>query len=160
MVCDESGTVVACSCSLQSCRHLGYQFPRDFLDEAGEKGNAFQNNLQIGCYGDNRMAAVSLVRTKDGGVGYVVSSRSTREVSQRLGEAVRVNVLVVIVVLAFAAPVVSDGHVREEFFSAMGLTRRQLAALLDAQGVAPDDLFLMTVDGQGRVALVRREGKP
>jgi signal transduction histidine kinase len=106
VVCDESGTVVACSCSLQSCRHLGYQFSRDFLDEAGEKGNAFQNNLQIGCYGDNRMAAVSLVRTKDGGVGYVVSSRSTREVSQRLGEAVRVNVLVVIAVLAFAAPVV------------------------------------------------------
>lgn len=55
------------------------------------------------------------------------------------------------------APVVCDGKVREEFMAAVGLTRRQLAALLDEQGVAPDELFLMTVDGKGRVALVRRE---
>ena len=59
-----------------------------------------------------------------------------------------------------AAPVVCDGHVRQEFLQAAGLTRRQLTDLLDAQGVAPDDLFLMTVDGQGQVSLVRREGKP
>ena len=56
-----------------------------------------------------------------------------------------------------AAPVVCDGKVREEFFSAVGLTRHKLVSLLDEEGIAPDDLFLMTVDGQGKVALIKRE---
>ena len=60
---------------------------------------------------------------------------------------------------ALPLPVVCDGRLREEFAGAVGLTRAGLRALLDEAGVAPDELFLMTVDEQGRVALVRREGK-
>jgi hypothetical protein len=34
VVCDESGTIVTCSCGLQSCEHLGYQFSHELLDRA------------------------------------------------------------------------------------------------------------------------------
>lgn len=58
------------------------------------------------------------------------------------------------------APVICDGRLRDEFMDAVGMTRVQLRALLDEAGVAPDELFLMTVDEQGRMAVVRREAKP
>ncbi len=102
VVCDESGTVIACSCSLQSCRHLGYQFPREFLDAVSLDGAIFRSSLEIGCYGETRMAAVRQLQTRAGEICYVVSSRSTAAVDEQLGNAVRINVLVIIVVLLFS----------------------------------------------------------
>ncbi len=106
VVCNENGTIVACSCGLQSCRHLGYQFAQDYLGSVTSTGTVFRSSQEIGCYGETRMAALCMVQDKDGSGGYVVSSCSMTGVSNRLGEAVRINIMVVIVVLAFAAPVV------------------------------------------------------
>ena len=106
VVCDESGTIVACSCGPQACEHLGYQFDHELLDSASADGPVFRKNLEIGCYGEKRMVAVSLARSKAGTVNYVVSSRSSAAVTERLGEATRLNVFVVLAVLALAIPVV------------------------------------------------------
>lgn len=106
VVCDESGTVLACSCGLQSCEHLGYQFPRELLDAVGEDGTAFRPNQELGCYGEKRVTAVSLLQTKRGEVRYVVSSRSAAEIDRRLKEAMQVNVLVVLAVMLLAVPLV------------------------------------------------------
>ena len=106
VICDETGTIVACSCGPQTCEHLGYQFDRELLDSASAKGPVFRKDLEIGCYGEKRMAAVSLVQNKTGSVNYVVSSRSSAAVNERLGEAARLNILVVIAVLVLAIPLV------------------------------------------------------
>ena len=68
VVCNESGTIIACSCSLQNCGHLGYQFGRDFLDSASTGASTSRDKLEIGCYRENRIAAVRMVRTKYGTV--------------------------------------------------------------------------------------------
>ena len=86
VVCDESGTITACSCGLQSCEHLGWQFDRQLLDEIPMEGTLFRNSLRLGCYGELRMAALCRVQTRDGGFRYVVSSRSAAAVNQRLSD--------------------------------------------------------------------------
>ena len=106
VVCDESGTIVACSCGPQSCEHLGYQFAHELLDSASAEGPVFWESQMIGCYGEKRMVAVSLAQSKAGKVRYVVSSRSSAVVTERLGEAMRLNVLVVIAVLVLAIPLI------------------------------------------------------
>ena len=105
VVCDADGIVSACSCGLQSCEHLGYQFSRELLDAAGGQSTV-RANQQISCYGEARMLALQRVQTKTGQTRYVISSRSAQAIRRRLGEALRVNVLVVILVMAFAVPVV------------------------------------------------------
>lgn len=106
VVCDESGTIVACSCGPQTCEHLGYQFDHELLDSASADGPVFRQNIEIGCYGEKRMVAVSLVQSKTGTMRYVVSSRSSGVVTERLREATQLNVLVIIAVLALAIPLV------------------------------------------------------
>ncbi|MBR6378203.1 MAG: HAMP domain-containing histidine kinase [Oscillospiraceae bacterium] len=106
VVCDESGTIVTCSCGLQSCEHLGYQFSHELLDRARSGQTVFLPEQEIGCYGEKRMAAVCLSKNLAGAVQYVVSSRSYTAVNQRLADAVRVNVLVVILVMLLSVPLV------------------------------------------------------
>ena len=106
VVCNENGTIIACSCGLQSCRHLGFQFSQDYLNSVSDTDTVFRSNLEIGCYGESRMAALCMVRDRNGSDGYVVSSRSVAAVNDRLEKAVRINVLVLIAVLVFAVPLV------------------------------------------------------
>ncbi|MBQ1411009.1 MAG: HAMP domain-containing histidine kinase [Oscillospiraceae bacterium] len=106
VACDGNGTIVACSCSLQSCEHLGYQFSPDFLAAASTDNAYVRTELPISCYRETRMAAIRRVQTRTGNVCYVISSSSATALSRRLGEAVRINLLVLLVVLALAVPVV------------------------------------------------------
>ena len=106
VACDASGTVVACSCSLQNCAHLGYQFSPDFLDAASPDGPVCREGMELSCYGEERVAAACLIQPKSGDVRYVVSSRSTAAVTKRLGNAIRINVMVIVVVMVLAVPVV------------------------------------------------------
>lgn len=106
VVCDESGTIIACSCSLQNCRHLGYQFPRSFLDMAAVDAPAFCDKLEIGCYGEDRMAAVRMVKNRLGNVRYVVSSHSIEAINKRMQIAGRINLAILLGVLILALPAV------------------------------------------------------
>ena len=106
VVCDESGTVIICSCGLQSCEHLGYQFDHALLDSTSADHTAFRPDLEIGCYGEKRMTAVSLAQSKTGDIRYVVSSRSAEIVTQQLRDAFRANLLAVLLVLLLAIPAV------------------------------------------------------
>ena len=106
VICDEEGTVLLCSCGLQSCEHLGFLFPQAALESAAEGKTVFLPDLEIGCYGEKRMTALCPVRLSDGSLRYVVSSRSAAYVTQRLAEALRVNLLVIVLVLLLSIPVV------------------------------------------------------
>ena len=106
VVCDEDGVVLVCSCGLQSCAHLGATLPRALLDAAGESGAAFLANQELDCYGERRMIAVFRTQADGGKTRYLVSSRSAAEVTRRLSEAIRVNLMAVLVVMVLAIPVV------------------------------------------------------
>ncbi len=106
VVCDENGVIIACSCGLQSCEHLGCQLEPEQLNASDPDRPAFYQNLELGCYKETRMTAVSLVQGREGKTRYVISSRSSEQFEQRLREAIRLNILVVIVVMALAIPVV------------------------------------------------------
>ena len=106
VVCDGTGTIIACSCGLQNCEHLGFQFDPALLKDVSAEQSVFRRNEKLDCYGESRMTAVSLSHAKDGTTRYVVSSRSSAVLDQRLREALRLNLLVVIAVTAFAIPVV------------------------------------------------------
>ena len=106
VVCDESGTIIACSCGPQTCEHLGYQFSHELLDGASAKGPVFRKNLEIGCYGEKRMTAISLAQNKAGSLRYVVSSRPSSSVTERLREARRLNILAALAVLVLAIPII------------------------------------------------------
>lgn len=106
VVCNESGTIIACSCSLQNCGHLGYQFGRDFLDSASTGTSTSRDKLEIGCYRENRIAAVRMVRTKYGTVRYVVSSYSTAAVDRQMSKAGRINALAFLGAIVVALPLI------------------------------------------------------
>ena len=107
VVCDETGTVVACSCGPQQCEHLGCQFPRSFIDSAGSGGAGFSSQLSVSCYSGSRMAAVSQVRGKDDQVCYVVASVATSSINSRTMDSFRINLIVVLSVLLLAIPLVA-----------------------------------------------------
>lgn len=106
LVCDENGVVVACSCGPQSCDHLGWQLDRTLTDSVSVGQTAFRRSLKLDCYGEERMAALRCLRSRDGALRFVLSSRSAAEVGRRLKEAIRLNVLVVFAVMLLAIPVV------------------------------------------------------
>ena len=106
VVCDESGRVVTCSCGLQTCEHLGYMFPRSFLDRSSAEEPYFTSGTSFGCYPDDRMAAVTTVKGVSGTVRYVVASNSVKTVRERMIDNLKVNVLVVLLVLLCAIPMV------------------------------------------------------
>ncbi len=106
VVCDEGGTVIACSCGLQSCEHLGCVFDRELLEAATLERAVFLPNRELSGYGEKRMTGLRMVQTKTGELRYVVSSRSAAVITQRLGEAIRLNILAVIFVMALAIPLV------------------------------------------------------
>ena len=106
VVCDETGTVLACSCGLQSCRHLGYQFPHSFLDLSGEDSTGFDSGANFACYSGKRMAAVQLVTARTGGVYYVVASVPTARITRKSLDSFKINLIVALSVLVLAMPLV------------------------------------------------------
>lgn len=106
VVCDETGTVLVCSCGLQSCRHLGYQFPHSFLDLAGEDSTGFDSGADFACYSGKRMAAVQLVTGTNGSVYYVVVSIPSSRITQKTMDGFKTNLIVALSVLVLAMPLV------------------------------------------------------
>lgn len=106
VVCDETGTVLVCSCGLQSCKHLGYQFPHSFLDLAGGDSVGFDSGENFGCYSGKRMAAVQLVSGTNGSAYYVVVSIPTARITRKTMEGFKINLIVALSVLVLAMPMV------------------------------------------------------
>ena len=106
VVCDGTGTVVACSCGLQSCRHLGYQFPHSFLDLAGEDSTGFDAGVDFGCYSGKRMAAVQLAEGRNGAVFYVVVSVPNSKITRKTADSFKTNLIVALSVMVLAMPLI------------------------------------------------------
>lgn len=54
-------------------------------------------------------------------------------------------------------PVICDGKLRDEFMRSVGMTESQLKKALRKSKVAQDDIFLMTVDANGKYKVVKKE---
>lgn len=55
-----------------------------------------------------------------------------------------------------AVPVVCDGRRQSEFMSVTGISEGELSRQLKAEGVEISEVFLMTIDAQGKVVVIRR----
>ena len=106
VICDESGTVIACSCGLQSCEHLGCQLPRELLDRSSVGQTGFDRGTELSCYSEKRMAAVQQFIQRNGKLGYVVSSMPAAHVIQSMSGVLKINLMVVLAVMLCAIPLV------------------------------------------------------
>ena len=99
-VLSSDGTVVACSCGMQSCEHLGTQYDQTVLDKATASGTFF-SNLKLGGYAEPRMACVV-----KGGSFYVAASAAAVQFNDQMGDALRINLVAVLVVMLLSLPLV------------------------------------------------------
>lgn len=106
VICDENGTVIACSCGLQSCEHLGSIFPNALLELAREDKTGFTSKIRIECYSGKRMAAVKMTTDRDGSVDYLVASVPTDRITGRIANSFRVNLMVIVTVMLLTIPLV------------------------------------------------------
>lgn len=105
VICSEDGTVMACSCGLQSCEHLGSRFPASLLELAEGDRTGFDAKISIDCYSGSRMAAVR--KLADGsGTAYVIASVPRAGITERLTYSFRVNLLVFLAVMLLSVPLV------------------------------------------------------
>ena len=106
VICSEDGTVVACSCGLQSCEHLGSRFPASLLELAGADRTGFAAKVSIDCYSGSRMAAVRRLTDESGTAAYVIASVPRAGITARLTYSFRANLLVFLTVMLLAVPLV------------------------------------------------------
>ena len=99
-VLSSDGTVVACSCGMQSCEPLGTQYDQTVLDKATASGTFF-SNLKLGGYAEPRMACVV-----KGGSFYVAASAAAVQFNDQMGDALRINLVAVLVVMLLSLPLV------------------------------------------------------
>ncbi len=101
LICDETGQVIACSCGLQSCQHLGYQFSLEDLQS--QDGLRYSSRLTNQVYGEKRLAVVVPV---DEGSCYVVTSTDRSSLNQIMVDCTQMNLLTILLVLPLTVLVV------------------------------------------------------
>ena len=106
VVLDKDGVIVACSCGLQSCEHLDKQIPASAYEKANENQAYFSSGTLLSCYNEERMYSVVLVETEPGSLAYVLSSRPSQQFHERMGDATKANLIVILLVMLFSVPLV------------------------------------------------------
>ena len=106
VICDETGKVIACSCGLQSCEHLGATFPASFLALAAADQTGFAAKADLTCYSGSRMAAIRRISTRGGETGYVVASVARSAIMSRMTSSFEINLIVLLTVMLLAVPLV------------------------------------------------------
>lgn len=95
VLCDVQGTVVACSCGMQYCVHLGKTLEPELLTRSGTAVSEL--------YGERRMFAAAPVTDLFGTVrGYTVASTGYASSRAVLKNAIRINLRTVLIVLPVA----------------------------------------------------------
>lgn len=58
-----------------------------------------------------------------------------------------------------AVPVICDGRYQSEFMDSVGLSDGTVAQILQKRGITAEDVFIMTVDSNGKAVIIREEKK-
>ena len=102
LLCDPRGTVLACSCGMQSCTHLGRCLNPELLLSADAKA-ASPDTPVSELYGEERMYAVAPVTDVFGTVRwYIIASTGYDSSKTILKNAIRINLRTVLIVLPVA----------------------------------------------------------
>ena len=102
LLCDRRGTVLACSCGMQSCAHLGRHLEPELLRSADAR-TVLSDTPVSELYGEKRMFAVAPVTDLLGTVrGYIVASTGYDSSKTILKNAIRINLRTVLIVLPVA----------------------------------------------------------
>lgn len=106
LLCSPDGTVLACSCGMQSCAHLGQQIDSHALTQTEAKDSALPASV-CALYGEKRLCAAAPVRDAFHTVrGYIVASRSFEYGKTIMKHAVRINLITILIVLPVAVAIV------------------------------------------------------
>lgn len=140
VLCDARGTVVACSCGMQVCEHIGRQLNIVQLQRAtlSAKPNHY---LSQQLYGEQRLTAVCAVSNPIGvRSGYILASTDYGAVSTVMKDALRINLRTVLIILPICVIAVwlvirrQTKPIKELTAAAKQLRRGQMSARVPVDG--------------------------
>lgn len=117
LVCDETGTVLLCSCEQLSCQHLGKMVDAAFLSSIAQGGDVPQTDTLAGIYDAPRYITGVCISSNMTGetIGYVIVSSAmtqTLELVSHSGALFFYPAIIVIIVALLAATFFSRSQVR------------------------------------------------
>lgn len=96
--CDAGGTVIACSCGMQHCEHIGRQLDAVQLQKAAV--SSVKTTLSQQLYGEKRLTAVCAVTNPIGmRTGYILASAGYSAVDTVMKDARMINLRTVLIIL-------------------------------------------------------------
>lgn len=114
VICDESGTVILCSCEELSCSHLGKTLDTGLAASVLADGETYSSGTLDGIYSDERsyVATPLISRSTGEAIGIVVASTPTDESAQIMGPMFEIFLVTagVVLLVALAATSILARH--------------------------------------------------
>ncbi len=58
-----------------------------------------------------------------------------------------------------AVPVICDGKMQAHFMQSVGISKHDVNSVLKKRGISAEDVFIMTLDGDGKAFIIKEDGK-
>lgn len=60
---------------------------------------------------------------------------------------------------SLAVPVICDGKMQTHFMESVGISKHEVNSALKKRGISAEDVFIMTLDGDGKAFIIKEDGK-
>ena len=60
---------------------------------------------------------------------------------------------------SLAVPVICDGKMQTHFMESAGISKHEVNSALKKRGISAEDVFIMTLDGDGKAFIIKEDGK-
>ena len=60
---------------------------------------------------------------------------------------------------SLAVPVICDGKMQTHFMQSAGISKHEVNSALKQRGISAEDVFIMTLDGDGKAFIIKEDGK-
>ena len=60
---------------------------------------------------------------------------------------------------SLAVPVICDGKMQTHFMQSVGISKHEVNSALKKRGISAEDVFIMTLDGDGKAFIIKEDGK-
>ncbi len=60
---------------------------------------------------------------------------------------------------SLAVPVICDGKMQKHFMESAGISKHEVNSALKKRGISAEDVFIMTLDGDGKAFIIKEDGK-
>lgn len=60
---------------------------------------------------------------------------------------------------SLAVPVICDGKMQTHFMQSVGVSKHEVNSALKKRGISAEDVFIMTLDGDGKAFIIKEDGK-